>query len=343
MYKKFSYWQIFEVKTNFLKNLQNLYTNQRYLYLKEFIRDNTKYWDCVYFFEANSPVFKIQLLWDNYILSDEKEKIQINLNQDELNNLHWILKNWKKINKQIKENKTISQTLFEEFKEWKYENIWWKPYLVYDIETIWNINNLKSMRFMIAYWVISNQDHNKSIKYRIIEENSIEKFVDFMINFDWWIIWYNNIYFDNPVSIYNSSKSEEYIKILNEKSIDLFLFIRNLTWKRIWLDNVSKSLLWIWKTLWSWLEWEEYLKEYVKSWNIEAYNKVKSYCKNDVKMTLWVLLYFLKNKKIHIWEKDFKYNIEDIINKWNIQNKSNKNNNNLNNRIFEFDDVNIKN
>ncbi len=343
MYKKFTYKQLFEVKTWFVRNLKKLYTNKRYTYLKEFLKDSCKYWNCVYFFEANSPIFKIELNEDYYTLSDEKEKIQINMSQEEINLLHNQLKNEKKLNKQIKENKTISTTLFDEFKSWEYEKIEWKPYLVYDIETVGNINNLRSMKFMIAYAVISNENQLKSIKYRLVDENAVKRFVDFMLDFDWWIIWYNNIYFDNPVSIYNTDYDDEKIDILNKKSIDLFLFIRNLTWKRIWLDKVSSSLLWIWKTLESWLEWEQYLKEYMQDWNQEAYKKVKSYCRNDVKMTLGVLLYFLKHNKIHIWEKEFNYNIKDIVKLWNSKKTKKDNNKDKNWQwIFDFDDADIK-
>lgn len=326
MYKKFTYEQLFEVKTWFIKNLQNLYLKNKYNYLKEFLKDSTKYGDCVYFFEWNWPVFKIEKNWEWYILCDEKEKIQISMDKDEINNFHSQLKSQKKVNKLIKENKTISQTLFEEFKQWKYKTIKDKPYLVYDIETIWNINDLKNMKFMIAYTVISNQDHLKSVKYRLVDRKSITKFVDFMLSFDWWIVWYNSIYFDNPVSIYNTDYWDEKINDLNEKSIDLFLFIRRLTWKRIWLNAVSKSLLSIWKTLESWLEWEQYLKEYIKSWDQNAYNKVKLYCKNDVKMTLWVLLYFLKHNKIFIDNKEFNYDINDLINLSNNTKKEETNN-----------------
>ncbi len=336
MYKKFTYDQIFETKTNFIKNLKQLYINKRYTYLKEFLRDCTKNWNCIYFFESNSPVFKIQVENDNYIMCDEKEKIQLVINDEEVGKLHRQLKDDKIVKKQINNNKTVSAQLFEEFQNWEYEKIQWKPFLVYDIETIGNINNLKSMKFMLAYSVISNQNHKNSVKYRIIESESIEKFVDFMISFDWWIVGYNNIYFDNPVSIYNSSFSEDKISLLNEKSLDLFLFVRNLTGKRAWLDFVSKSLLGISKTLDSWQEWENYLREYMQNWNQEAYSKVKSYCKNDVKMTLGVLLYFLKNNKISIWDNDFNYTINDLVSLWNTR-RDQAPRKDWNNWIFDFD------
>lgn len=324
MYKKLSYNNLFEVKTWFITNLKKLYTNKRYTYLKEFLKDISKEWNIVYFFESNQPVFKITKQSNWFCLSDEKEKIQVELSEDEINKLHSQLKNDKQIKKSMKENKTITQRLFDEFREKKFETIEWKPYLVYDIETVWDINNLQTMKFMLWYSIISNENHIKTMKYRPVEEDAIKRFVEYMLNFDWWIIWYNNIHFDNPVSIYNANMWESEIDILNNKSIDLFQFIRNLTWKRIWLDKVSQNLISVWKTLESWQEWEKYLKQYMQNKDQEAYKKVKSYCKNDVKMTLGVLLYFLKHNYIHIWEKDFEYDIKKFVELANQQ-KSTKN------------------
>ncbi|MEI6774363.1 MAG: hypothetical protein WCL18_06335 [bacterium] len=44
---------------------------------------------------------------------------------------------------------------------------------------------------------------------------------------------FNSIAFDNMVSVYNVDGSEDDIKQLNEKSIDLFLFVRAMTGKRL--------------------------------------------------------------------------------------------------------------
>ncbi len=320
MYKKLSYEELFNIKTWFINNLKNLFKSQRYNYLKEFLKDSTKEGDCVYFFESNSPVFRIIKENENFYLFDEKEKIQVYLDNEHVNKLNRQLKEEKKLKKQINSNKTIAQSLFESFSNEKYKHIEGKPYLVYDIETVGDINNLKTMKFMLWYSICSNEDHFKSMKYRLVDENSIKKFVDFLLDFDWWIVGYNNIFFDNPVTIYNTENYwDEEINILNQKSLDLFMFIRNLTGKRIWLDKVSSNLTWIGKTLSSGQEWEQYLKEYQKTWSQEAFKKVKSYCKNDVKMTLGVLLYFLENGVIDFGDQQFEYNTSDLVKLGNTQ------------------------
>jgi uncharacterized protein YprB with RNaseH-like and TPR domain len=159
---------------------------------------------------------------------------------------------------------------------------------------------LKETKFAIGYSIISNENHSKNLKFKFISENSLKKFVNFLIDFDWYIVGFNNIYFDNPVIIYNTLWNDDLIEQLNKKSLDLFLFLWNLTGRRLWLEAVSQALIWIKKTLSSWKEWEELLKQYQKTWDKSILEKVKSYCKNDVKMTLWILLYFLKKRKIFI-------------------------------------------
>jgi hypothetical protein len=54
-----------------------------------------------------------------------------------------------------------------------------------------------------------------------------------MLDFDGYIIGFNSIAFDNIVSVYNVGLQEDDIKKINEKSIDLFLFVRAMTGKRL--------------------------------------------------------------------------------------------------------------
>jgi len=41
------------------------------------------------------------------------------------------------------------------------------------------------------------------MKYEYIDQEGLKKFVEKMVNFDGYIVGYNNIGFDNPVCIYN--------------------------------------------------------------------------------------------------------------------------------------------
>ncbi|MDR2540322.1 MAG: hypothetical protein LBD11_00665 [Candidatus Peribacteria bacterium] len=69
-----------------------------------------------------------------------------------------------------------------------------------------------------------------------------------MLNFDGYIVGFNQIYFDNPVSVYNANLDEvattEAIKKLNEKSIDLYMFVRTLTGRRnLGLNRLATDLV----------------------------------------------------------------------------------------------------
>lgn len=317
MYKKITLDELCNMKSNFFSNLKNLYKKQRYEILKEFIKDIFKEWNCVYFFESNVPFFKIIKKNDHILFFDEKEKIELEIELSWLNQLHTILKDDKKISKINANNDSIVDELIKDFLNWKLWTINWKPYIVYDIETVWNINDLKNMKFVMWYSVNSWENHKDTTKYKYIWEDNLTKYVEFLLNFDWYIIWYNNIYFDNPVVCYNLNLWNDKIEQLNIKSLDLFVFLWNLTWKRYSLDKVSKSLISMWKTLDSWLVATELLNEYYKTKDPTLLSKVKNYCKNDVKMTFGLLLYLLKNQKIYI-DGDYKnFDIKDMIKLWN--------------------------
>jgi hypothetical protein len=313
MFKKLSIQELLKIKTNFFKNLKNLYTKKKYNTITDFINHYMKDLNEVYFLEWGDFTFKIEKTDNKITFIDNKEKIILETSKNELKTLHNILK-WNNKTIAISKNKTILQELFEKFKNWENNSINWKPYLVYDIETIWTTVDLKKTKFALAYSIISSDDHSKNLKFKYISSKNLKKFVDFLIDFDGYIVWYNNIYFDNPVIIYNTFENKpELIDKLNNKSIDIFLFIWNLTGRRLWLDNVSKSLIGIKKTLSSWKEWEEYLRQYEKTGDIKLLEKVKNYCKNDVRMTLGILLYLIANKKFFLDWKEYEYDLETFI------------------------------
>lgn len=51
------------------------------------------------------------------------------------------------------------------------------------------------------------------------------------------------------VSVYNVEGSEDDIKKLDEKTIDLFLFVQALTGKRLGLNKIAEALVNVSKTL----------------------------------------------------------------------------------------------
>jgi hypothetical protein len=154
------------------------------------------------------------------------------------------------------------------------------------------------------------------MQYKYIDRINMKRYCDYLLAYDGRIIWYNQIWFDNPVLCMNVWYGKEEIDILNKKSIDPFLFLWKTLWKRMSLNNVAQALISSWKTLASGKEWEWLLQEYKITWDEKTLRKVKKYCRNDVHITLWVFLALLKHKKIHVEGKMYEFWLEDILTKW---------------------------
>jgi hypothetical protein len=101
------------------------------------------------------------------------------LNDEELMQVHNLLKGDKKVQKIMKDNQSIKATLEEEFEKEERRTFMDQPYLVYDIETTWTTNDLKNQKFILGYMLDST-----SGKYRLIEEESAEKFTDYLLKFE---------------------------------------------------------------------------------------------------------------------------------------------------------------
>lgn len=277
--------------------------------LKELLRLVTKDWNDIYYMREWNGYFRISKKWnDEYIFTDEVEKIELPVWPDELMQLHNLLKWDKKVQKIMKDNQSIKDTLEKEFEEGTRKTFMDKPYLVYDIETTWTTNDLKNQKFVLWYVLDST-----SWGYKLIEEKSADKFAEHLLNFDGRIVGFNQIWFDNPVMLYNTDFSEEKLAILNNKSIDIFYFVRQLLGRKISLNKLWEALIWLKKTLDSWAEWSKILKDYQLTWDRKLLEIVKKYCKNDVKMTLLTFLYILKYKKLHEEGEEITFDDNDII------------------------------
>jgi len=314
MYKTFAIDDILQVKTNLLSKLRTIYEKEWFLYFKQFIKHLWKdVIDEVLYLSAWEVYFRI-IFKDNSLLEivDENQSIKLVLDTKSIDKLHNILKS--KINNSWK--KTIANLLIEKFETENMKTYLWKHFLVYDIETIWSIQDLTKTKFMMWY-MIDSKDFEKGYKpkYKYISENALDKFVQYLYEYDWYIVWYNNIWFDNPVVVYNSSFKDntKFLEELNKKSLDLFYVYTKILWKRIWLNAVATNIVWITKTLSSWLEGANLLKQYIETKDEKLLNKVKFYCKNDVKMTLTILLYLLFGGKITYNEKNIEVSVGDII------------------------------
>lgn len=329
MYKRFSIEDIKKIQNNFIANLYNVVRKENCISIIDFFKKIFKEWDDIYYFNRSDTLFRFSQKDNNVIISDEKEKIEIVLDETKKRELQNLFKEYMMKKNKSNHNanqKSIEQILLDAFNEWWYSTINDKKYLVYDIETTWSLENLKEVKFSVAYSMEPNEQNKMTYEY--ISRENLKDFVEKMINFDWYIVWFNNIRFDNPVCIYNVWLTEEETKILNEKSIDLYVLINALSWKRMGLNKVSEALVWVSKTLESWAEGESLFQKYLETWEEEYLETLKKYCKNDVRMTALVFLYLMHFKKIYIEWEEINFSMEDIITKSWLAIKETKENQN---------------
>ena len=312
MYKKLSIEQLLSLKTDFFSNLKKAFSREKYPTLKAYLKDLFKEGDDVYYFFRWQPTLRFSKLdADEILLVDEREKIELYANSDVINQLHNMCKNDKQITKQQKNSKSQSKLLEDAINAGEFQQINGKNYIVYDIETTYATKDLTQTKFLLGYAYIMKEGKGE---YRYIWPDALPKFVDFMLSFDGYIIWFNSIWFDNPVSVYNTPGwTKEMIETIDAKSLDLYLFMLHLTKKRIWLNRLANALVWVQKTLESWAEWEVLMKKYEETGDEQYLKEFKKYCKNDVKMTLLVLIYLLKYQKVDMDNEEYEYSPEDFL------------------------------
>lgn len=311
MYKRFTIQEIKTIQNNFIQNLYGYIKKERCQTTIDFFKKIFKEGDDIYFCNrsdimlscSKSPEWK-------FIIRDEREKIELILDDEGKRTLESTVRNYiTKKERQIGQ-KTIEQILMEEFKTGAFSTINGKPYLVYDIETT-VCDNIKDAEYLLWYAMYPVEDNK--MEYEYIGKEDIDAFVKKMIDFDGYIIGYNNIWFDNPVCIYNTTKKQEDIDILNSKTIDLFVFLQKMTGKRIGLNKVATALVSLGKTLESGAEGEVLWKQYLETKDNKFLEEFKKYCKNDVRMTALVLLYLLHYKKISMEGDEIQFSIEDFL------------------------------
>lgn len=311
MYKKFTLDEIKNVKNDFIPHLYKIIKKERCQWLNDLVKFIFREWEEVYFFERWDAAFKIAKKWELLELTDEQERIQLTVPINDKSKLQWLIKTYIIKKERQLWQRSIEQILFDEFKTGNYNTINWKPYLVYDIETtVWAWNNLDTYKFLLAY---AMSPGNEKMDYQYIDWSNLQEFWQKLLDFDGYIIGFNSFAFDNPITMKQWWFSEEEIKIIDKKSLDIFYFIRNMTWKRIGLNKISEAFIWIQKTLESWAEGEVLRKKYQDTWDESFLDEFKKYCKNDVRMTAFVLLYLLHFKKIFIEWNEKTFEIEDFV------------------------------
>ena len=319
MYKQFTLDELTKVNTGFFDHLHSIYTKKHHTFFKAFLKEMMKEGKRLYFFERNKPLFRIQLLDDGrYRFVDEKEKLELFADENEVNQMHNLLKNKGQMKAMQRDNKTILDQLLYEFQQGQWNLIQDKPFVVYDIETTYTGNGVHDQHFEMAYSISSSDDNSETLQYKYIDRDALQRYVDYLLDYDGRIIGYNQIGFDNPVIIDNLGYTKEQLEILNKKSIDPFLFLYKLLWKRMKLSVVAQALVTSGKTLESWAEGSKLLEQRKNTGDKKALSKVKKYCKNDVQITLGVFLSLIKNKKINIEGKTYEFTLEDIITKWGV-------------------------
>lgn len=311
MYKNFSIEEIKNVKNDFIPHLYNIIKREKCQWINDLVKVIFKEWNKMYYFDRWDPFFKIAKKWENLELSDEIDKIQLTVPMNDKSKLQDLLKHYIMKKERQVWQKTIEEILFDEFKAGTFNTINWKQYIVYDIETtVWVWENLDTFKFLLAY---SMTPWDQKMDYEYIDIEWLQNFAKKLVDFDGYVIWFNSFAFDNPITIKQWGLSEKELWILNKKSLDIFYFIWNLSGRRIWLNKLSEALIWIQKTLTSWAEWEVLRQEYQKTWDTKYLEEFKKYCKNDVRMTAFVLLYLLHFKKIFIDDKEITFSLEDFV------------------------------
>lgn len=314
MYKRFTVAQLTQISNQFLVNLESIFKKERVYTLRDLLKLIFKQWNNVIYWQWSQPLFRF-VQQDNWLLliTDEKDRTELLLDEDWIRSLNALCK--KDSSKITKHNKSVLEIIVEEYQSGEYRTILDKPYLVYDIETLYATNDLRWLEFELGYTIVSsdtNEDFHKNFRY--VWPEWLSKFVDFCMWFDGYIVWFNSLAFDNPVIAYNAGLDDDAIEYLNSKSIDLFMFIWNLTNRRIWLNKVATWLVGLVKVLeWGGMEWAKLLLEYKKSWDIKILNKVKKYCKWDVEMTLGTLLYFIKYQEFYLDGEHYTYTVEEFV------------------------------
>ncbi|MFZ2150737.1 MAG: ribonuclease H-like domain-containing protein [Candidatus Absconditicoccaceae bacterium] len=333
MYKRFGLNDIKNIQNDFLQHFLNIIKKEKNLNLGDFLKRIFKQGDDIYYFERGEPIFRVSQNQGQLILIDEKDRIELKLSNEDKSELNNMLKI--AITKKHKNGsqKSIESILLEEFRNGKYGEIFGKPYIVYDIETTSDTNDVKQFKFLIGYCMQPQKDNTMSYEY--IDKEHLGKFVKRLLEFDGYIVGFNNIGFDNPVCIYNVGLGQQEIDILNSKTIDIFMFIRNLTGKRLKLNKVSETFIGSGKTVESGLEAEKLWKQYEETGDKKYLEEYKKYCKNDVRITALSLLYLLHFKKIFIEGDEILFETKDIIDKSKFRGEEIRTNNTQNQSIFE--------
>ncbi|MDR0651003.1 MAG: ribonuclease H-like domain-containing protein [Candidatus Peribacteria bacterium] len=303
------------IQNEFIPHLYKIIQQEKCQGINDFFKVAFREGNELFYFERNIITFKISLKEKFLHFMDEIEKIEVEISIDQKGGLQDILKRYLAKRQRQSGQKSIEQILMESFKEGGVSQLLGKKYLVYDIETSLIGDRLEEVAYYLGYSLEEvDQEGGRKMDYTCIMKEDLPAFVEKMLNFDGYIVGFNQIWFDNPVCIYNVGGTSEEIKKLNEKSIDLYVFIQQMTGKRIGLNKISESLIGISKNLeGGGASVESLWKEWTSTHNDRLFKKLQEYCKNDVRMTALLFLYLLHFQKLYIDGKEYTYDIPTLL------------------------------
>jgi RNase_H superfamily len=318
MYKRLTIDELTSTNTEFFAHLKAIYAKQKHPLFKGFLQSIFQDSSRVYFYNGANPSFRMQKNSDGtYRFVDEIEKLEMITDVQGVDTMHNLMKNDRDIQRIAKTNKTILESLMEELQTGWFAEYLDKPFVTYDIETTYSGEHITDQYFEMAYSIASDEIAPESLPYKYIDRESMQKYCDYLLAYDGYIVGYNQIWFDNAVLVHNVGYGTDELAILNQKSLDLMLFVQKMTGKRKKLNAVAQALISSEKTLASGAEWANLLKEWKKTWDAKTLKIVKEYCKQDVAITLWVFLYFLKNQKLFLEGEEFSFDIPYFLQRCN--------------------------
>jgi len=299
MYKKMNLDDLLNVQTTLFERLVQLCTQQKHQFLKWLLKEVLADSERVFFIQQSKPTIWFYPLAEEWLrITDEKEHIELLLTADDVERLHNLLKSKQTMITASKQD-TVFQDLLRQFQDGSLVHFWWKPFLVYDIETTFDGRG-GEQEFAIAYAIDSAKNHTTVLDYQYIDRDGLGDFAQQLLDYPGWIVWFNHISFDNPITMKQAWFDEASLTAVQAKSLDPFQLVRGMTGRRMSLQAMATALIDAGKTLSSGAEGQELLDKRFRDGDRKALEKVKEYCKNDVEITLGVFLYMIRYQSVDL-------------------------------------------
>lgn len=299
MYKKMNLDDLLSVQTTLFERLVQLCTQQKHPFLKGLLKEVVADSERVLFIQQSKPTIWFYPLDDGWLrMTDEVEHIELLMSADDVERLHNLLKD-KHAMIQVKKKHTVFQDLLRQFQQGSLHKFAGKTFLVYDIETTFDSRG-GEQEFAIAYAIDSAKNHSDELVYQYVDREWLRDFAQQLLDYPWRVVGFNQISFDNPITMKQAWFDEAALATVQAKSLDPFQLVRGMTWRRMSLQAMATALIDAWKTLSSGAEGQELLDKWYRDGDRKALEKVKEYCRNDVEITLGVFLYMIRYQSVDL-------------------------------------------